>query len=390
MSMNATLAAAFANIEKWEQEQEQEQAEQANTPAPNTDDSSAAPVVTADEISLSDATTAPHGWDVAETSVDDSESLDSNDVDDDQSANTWTPIAEAAAPLVRKAIKIKGLDEKAVLAQLKRSMYSPYKLDVDESKAYGAGNVNKHLFEGRDNRVRRTISKFTEVYTYFNDNTVPWATGVRMLNIDHYFDFTAGLRQRIDEALAAADDLAAHWDEEVQADLDRLAKIAAAKGKPNLANPDDYPTAQEIRSRFDIEVRYMPVPTAGDFRVNISDEDKASLQKQLEDAEDAAAKHVIAEMLEPMQRAVEKLSVPIGQDGSIFRDSLIDNIVEVAERMERVNVSDDRNVTDKIAELKSLATTYANNKDVLRSTPTVRAKAASQINDLVSQMAGLV
>lgn len=364
MSMNATLAAAFANIEKWEQEQ----AELAKAPTANTDDSSAAPVVT----------------------VDNSESLDSNDVDEDQPANTWTSIAEAAAPLVRKAIKIKGLDEKAVLAQLKRSMYSPYKLDVDESKAYGAGNVNKHLFEGRDNRVRRTISKFTEVYTYFNDNTVPWATGVRMLNIDHYFDFTAGLRQRIDEALAAADDLAAHWDEEVQADLDRLAKIAAAKGKPNLANPDDYPTAQEIRSRFDIEVRYMPVPTAGDFRVNISDEDKASLQKQLEDAEDAAAKHVIAEMLEPMQRAVEKLSVPIGQDGSIFRDSLIDNIVEVAERMERVNVSDDRNVTDKIAELKSLATTYANNKDVLRSTPTVRAKAASQINDLVSQMAGLV
>lgn len=387
MAMNATLAAAFANIEKWEEEQ----AAKANTP---DEHDSSAPVVTTDEISRSDANQAPHGWDVAETSVYDFDSSHQGDADEYQSANTWAHVADAAAPQVEKTtrrfIKIKGLDEKAVLVQLKRSMYSPYKIDEAESAAYGAGNVNKHLFEGRNNRVRQTISKFTEVRTFFNDNTVPWATGVRMLNIDHYFDFTAKMRQLIDAALAAADDLAANWDFEVQADLRRLQAIANAKGKPYLANPDDYPTADEIRSRFGIDVRYMPVPTAGDFRVNISDEDKASLQKQLEDAEDAAAKHVITEMLAPMQRAVEKLSVPIGADGAIFRDSLIDNIVEVADRMGRANVSDDPSITDKIAELKSLATTYANNKDVLRSMPDVRKKAATQISDLMSQMAGLV
>lgn len=377
MNINDTLAAAFANVARWEEEQNSKVA------APDVDDSSVAPVVTADEISLSDATTAPSGWDVAETSVDDA---------DDQSANTWTPVAEAAAPLVRKAIRVKGLDEKAVLVQLKRSMYSPYKRDEEETRQYGAGNVNKHLFEGRDNRVRRTLSKFGEVRSFVNDNTVPWATGVRMLNIMHHTEFSAGLRRRIDEALDAADDLAAHWEDEVQADLDRLAAIAAAKGKPNLANPSDYPSVDDIRGRFAIDVRYMPIPQASHFdpRFGLSDEEKASLQKQLDDAEDAAAQHVISEMLKPMQAAVEKLAVPIGQDGSIFRDSLIDNIVEVAHRMERVNLSDDPTITDKIAELKSLATTYANNKDVLRSAPTVRAKAATQINDLMSQMAGLV
>ena len=387
MSMNATLAAAFANIEKWEEEQ----AAKGNTPTPDEHDSSA-PVTATDEISLNDVNPAPHGWDVAETSVDDYGGGFSNDVDEDQSADTWTHVADAATPLVRRAIQIKGLDEKAVLVQLQRSMYSPYKRDEAESAAYGAGNVNKHLFEGRNNRVRQTISKFSEVRTFFNDNTVPWATGVRMLNIDHYFDFTSKLRKLIDDALAAADDLAVNWDHEVQADLRRLQAIAAAKGKPELANPDDYPSADEIRSRFGIDVRYMPVPTADGFdpRLGISEEDKASLQKQLEDAEDAAAKHVITEMIAPMKSAVEKLNVPIGADGAIFRDSLIDNIVEVADRMGRVNLSDDPSITDKIAELKSLATTYANNKDVLRSMPDVRKKAATQISDLMTQMAGLV
>lgn len=308
--------------------------------------------------------------------------------------DTFVSVADAAAPIVQEAkrnvINIKNLDEKAVLVQVKRRMYSPYKLDEAESKAYGAGNVNKHLFQGTDNRVKVAISKYTEVYTYVKDNTVPWTTGVELLNINHYMDFTRGLRERIDAANAAVADLVANWDTEVQRDLKRLQDIAYAKGKPNLADPNDYPDADEVAARFGIEVRYMPVPTTGDFRVGISDEDKASLQRQLDDATTNATKHVLNQMIEPMQRAVKKLTVPIGDDGSIFRDSLIDNMVDVADRMARVNVSDDPQITERIKDLQSLVNVYANNKDVLRNSQSVREKAATQIDDLMSQMAGLV
>lgn len=287
-------------------------------------------------------------------------------------------------------LNVKGLDEKAVLVSVKRRMYSPYKLDKEESEKYGAGNVNKHLFEGRDNKVKETISKFTAVYTWVKDNTVPWSTGVDMLNINHYFEFNKGLRERIEDAEKAVEDLYRNWDREVQADLARLMRIATAKGKPSLANINDYPDAEEMRSRFGIDVRYMPVPTTGDFRVGISDEDKASLQRQLEEAESNAARHVIQSMLEPMQRAAEKLSVPIGKDGAVFRDTLIDNMVDVAERMAKVNLSDDSSVLKQINDLKALVGAYANNKDVLRQSPVVRNKAASQIKSLVNQMQGLV
>ena len=311
-----------------------------------------------------------------------------------QPANTFVDEPMVCTPVQElekfEDIQVSTLNTKAVLVHLRRSMYSPYKLDQAESKAYGAGNVNKHLFEGRDNRVRQTISKFSEVRQFVNDNTVPWSTGVRLLNMANYLDFTASLRVMTAEALAAADDLAANWDDEVSTDLDRLAKIAYSKGKPDLANPDDYPHASEIRERFGIEVDFSAVPTTGDFRVAISEEDKASVNRQVQKRMASVAKHVISEMLEPMQRAVDKLNVPIGHEGAFFRDSLIDNIVNVADRMDRVNLSDDPVVTDKIASLKSLASTYADNKDVLRSMPDVRKKAATQINDLVSQMAGLV
>ena len=305
-----------------------------------------------------------------------------------QSDETLTP--EPVNTLTPNTINIKNLDEKAVLVQVKRRMYSPYKLDTEESKAYGAGNVNKHLFEGRNNRVKEAISKYGEVYKFVKDNTVPWTTGVELLNIEHYMAFTSGLRQLIDDANQAVNDLVTHWDAEVAADLKRLGDIAYAKGKPNLANPSDYPSADEVAAKFNIEVRYMPVPTTGDFRVGISDEDKASLQQQLDDATANASKHVLTQMIDPMRRAVEKLTVKIGEDGSVFRDSLIDNMVDVADRMRRVNLSDDPKIVNAIRDLQSLVTTYANNKDMLRSSQTVREKAATQIDDLMGQMAGLV
>jgi hypothetical protein len=346
-----------------------------------------------------------HAAPAAPPAVDDSSSaqpvdtLTSTTVDygaeiNDDDKNTFKPVGEIVAPIVQEAkrefVKVKNLDEKAVLVQVKRRMYSPYKLDEAESKAYGAGNVNKHLFQGTNNRVKVAISAYTAVYSFVKDNTVPWTTGVELLNIDHYMDFTSGLRQLIDKANDAVNDLVANWDHEVRTDLQRLQDIAYAKGKPDLADPNDYPEADEVAARFGIEVRYMPVPTTGDFRVGISDEDKASLQKQLDDATANASSHVLTQMLEPMQRAASKLAVPIGQDGSIFRDSLVDNLVDVSSRMAKVNISDDPFITERIKDLQSLIGTYANNKDMLRNNQSVREKAASQIDALCGQMAGLV
>jgi len=293
---------------------------------------------------------------------------------------------------VSEVLKVKGLDEKAVLISVKRNMYSPYKLDQEESRQYGAGNVNKHLFEGRDNLVKSTISKFTEVYTYVKDNTVPWTTGVDMLNMNHYLEFTTGLRKRVDDAHRAVDTLCLSWEDEVKADLERLSEIALAKGKPNLANENDYPDVDELRSKFGIHIRFMPVPTTGDFRVEISDDDKASLQQQLDDAGVNANKHVIKSMIEPMERAIAKLSVPIGNNGSVFRDTLVDNLVEVTERMNKINLSDDATIQDSIDNLRDLISTYASEqgKDLLRSNQTSREKAVNDIDSLCKQMSGLV
>ena len=49
--------------------------------------------------------------------------------------------------------------------------------------------------------------------------------------------------------------------------------------------------------------------------------------------------------------------------------SMIDNMVDVASRMAKVNVSDDPVIAERIKDLQSLVGTYANNKDMLRNEP---------------------
>ena len=222
--------------------------------------------------------------------------------------------------------------------------------------------------------------------------TVPWATGVRLLNANLYMEFSTELRKCIDDANRAVDKLVGDWDTAVQTDYNRMLRIAQAKGKPNIANINDYPDAQTLRSKYGVDVQYMPVPTADGFdpRLGMSEADQASVQDRVDDAEANGAKYVIKQMLDPMSDAVKKLQVNIGDKGSIFRDSLIDNMVEVADRMGRINISDDPVIADRIRDLRSLVGTYANNKDVLRNSQSVRSKAATQIDTLVGQMAGLV
>lgn len=290
---------------------------------------------------------------------------------------------------------MKTLDQKAVLVRLRRRMYAPFKRDVNESKKYGAGNVNKHLFEGKHNRVKEVLRCYSDVYTYTKAHTVPWLDdGTDLLNIELYDEFTAGLRARIDAANKAVDDLVANWDEEVQVDLARLQAIDVARNDGVVrANLADYPTAEEVRSKFGITVRFAPVPTTGDFRVGISEEDRASLQAELDEVEQNAARHVVLSLLEPMQKAVEKLAVPIGVEGpggATFRDSLILNISEVADRMTKANISNDPQLTERIRDLQAVVQQYAGNIDVLRESPTVRTKAKDQISELMSKMAGLV
>ena len=66
------------------------------------------------------------------------------------------------------------------------------------------------------------------------------------------------------------------------------------------------------------------------------------------------------------------------------------NMVDVADRMRRANISDDPAISQRIHELTTLSTDLNRNTDVLRHSHTARSAAVNDISTLMGKMQGLV
>jgi len=281
---------------------------------------------------------------------------------------------------------MKTLSEKAVLVRLKIGRFQPYAYDesatrqVHESVGVErAGRFNKRLLH-KSERFLAANSALTAVYTHHNRLTLPWLDeGMRILPTDMYFQYNTDINKLVATADAAVKDLVDHWQEEIDRDRERLGA---------LFNAADYP--DDISDRFYVSTSFFPVPSAGDFRVEIDEEDKLSLEKAVKEAEGKAAQHVIQSLIEPLEKAAEKLHVPIGDDGAKFRDSLITNIGEVASRMRKLNITGDHAIDEAIDRIMAFVRRYENDIDVLRRGPTSRALAANEAEEMVKRLQGIL
>jgi len=280
------------------------------------------------------------------------------------------------------------LADKALLVKLSQSRYQPYAHDAAATSiieqttgVVGAGRYNKRLFAG-NKQLTDVNTKFNVLYSEYLKRTVPWLDdGVRMTPNELYFEFAQDMREYIRDALQAADQLVNNWDNMVAVDIARLG---------SLGNPDDYPTKEDIRAKFDARIQFFPVPTANDFRISVSDEDKMEMEDAIKQVEANISKHLLKEMLDPISSYVSKLSIPIGEKGAVFRDSLVENVNELVNRLPKLNINNDPEITRIINDVKAVVETYS--MTGLRESPIMRENAREKMariqKDLSAFMGG--
>jgi hypothetical protein len=287
---------------------------------------------------------------------------------------------------VDKVLEQQSLASKALLIKLVKGTYQPYVHDGQATTQVEAtngvskvGRFNKRLF--RDCFALDEANKaFNAVYNYHMKHTLPWLDdGMRILPSTLYFEYTQELRALIDEANKAADALDAVWADEVQKDLVRLGP---------LGKLSDYPTS--VRDKFYITVRFLPVPTTTDFRVHISDADRESLNQAIKDAETTVTKHIMTELMEPVKRLAQRCNEFSGESSERWHHSLVLNVQAVAERMGKLNVTDDETIDRFIADVNMSITAYAAQPDLLKEDPAERAVAYAKLEELNKRMAAFM
>lgn len=241
-----------------------------------------------------------------------------------------------------------NLDTCSMLVEFNASVWTARKLDkttTDEvvasknAVAKDAARVNKHLLAGRTELdvIQQMVGR---ARTYVYDHTLPWSdSGLRLLPTVNFVAFTERMNQ---------------FEEEFERLVSEFVTIyptlisAQAMSLGDMFKRSDYPTVNEIMTKFAFRIGFLPVPTAGDFRVDIGNEAQAELKARLnemaEERIEAAMRDIRTRLSDHMKRMSDRLTTDYVQGEAKqrrFHDSLVDGALELCDLTKALNVVGD-------------------------------------------------
>ena len=241
-----------------------------------------------------------------------------------------------------------NIDTCAMLVEFNASVWTARKLDktttneVVASKNAGAkdaARVNKHLLAGRTELdiIQQAVGRARQ---FVYDNTAPWSdSGLRLLPTVNFMKFT----ERMND-----------FEEEMETLVKAFVVIyptlitAQALALGDMFKRDDYPTANEMMTKFSFRVNYMPVPSSGDFRVDVGNQAQAELKARLESLTQERIDSAMADVRERLSTHLKRMSDRLTTDyvgGEAkqrrFHDTLVDGALELCDLTKALNVTND-------------------------------------------------
>jgi hypothetical protein len=235
-----------------------------------------------------------------------------------------------------------------MLVEFNASVWTARKLDktttneVVASKNAGAkdaARVNKHLLAGRTELdiIQQAVGRARQ---FVYDNTAPWSdSGLRLLPTINFMKFTERMNDFEEERETLVKAFVIIYPTLITAQ-------ALALG--DMFKRDDYPTANEMMTKFSFRVNYMPVPSSGDFRVDVGNQAQAELKARLESLTQERIDSAMADVRERLSTHLKRMSDRLTTDyvgGEAkqrrFHDTLVDGALELCDLTKALNVTND-------------------------------------------------
>jgi hypothetical protein len=198
-------------------------------------------------------------------------------------------------------------------------------------------DITRSCFPGRRSRIQTVVSESRQEHYFI---TLPWDdNGYRVLPAAAYMDHVEKMQSLSARFTRAVDALVHQFSTLVDQARVRLG---------GLFRPQDYPTLEELRSKFSFETRVLPLPDAGDFRVALGEEEKARIERQITAAVESSlqvgSRELWYRLYEAVHHMAERLSAyRVTKEGveHPFRDSVVVNLVKLVEVLPKLNVTAD-------------------------------------------------
>ena len=241
-----------------------------------------------------------------------------------------------------------NIDSCSMIVEFNASVWTARKLDktatdeVVHSKKAGAkdaARVNKHLLAGR-NELDVIQKHVNAVRTYVYSQTMPWSdSGQRLLPTSKFIEFNNRMDEENDKFWKLVNDFV---------DVYPSLITAQAMALGDMFNRADFPSQAEIAAKFDFSVGFLPVPTFGDFRIDVGNQAQEELKKKLNELSDkrveAAMQDVKDKLKDHLKRMSDRLTVDYVNGEAVtrkFHNSLVDGAFDLCDMVKSLNIVND-------------------------------------------------
>ena len=288
-------------------------------------------------------------------------------------------------------IDVPSISSSAMLVTMNVSKYSGVKKDKKAAQlvegtnqaARGATTVTKKLLGHC--RELSMINSYIDntrnrVHYYY---THPWIdNGPRLLHTSKYFDYHNQITHAQNELAGMVERFLVEYDQII---------TEARSFLGNLFDANEYPTADDLKSRFAIRVEYMPVPDSGDWRLDVSSEANSMLQNHYAALTQNKIQTVANDIWHKLYNNLEALTRGLdvredGTKGKIY-DAVFNRTVEMIDTLRKCNLTGDTKMTRMSNQLEQAL--YGLNTEMLKHNTPLRVDTKNKLDDIMKSLPSL-
>jgi hypothetical protein len=277
----------------------------------------------------------------------------------------------------------------SMLVELSTSVWTATKTDreatvtvtADNNAVSNAAKVQKNLMAGSS--LRKEISEAaSQCRAWHAARTLPWMDrGARLLPTSLFFEYKTEMNKRKAEFEA----LVAKFLDEYPV-LVQQAQVSLG----TLFDPGDYPSVQEVATKFGMTLTFSPVPDSGDFRLDIPAEDLAEVRASYEQSFNDRVTEAMAVPVEQLRAllltTVSKLTDDEGEGETKkrYHETLITNATNMCEMIPHMNLTNDpklENLRLRLLDVMSSVTI-----EDIRESAYVRADTKQRLEAIMTKM----
>ena len=287
-------------------------------------------------------------------------------------------------------ISTPSISSSATLVELGISKWTGRKLDkrasADVASANyasdGVANVHKKLL-GNCAELKAIDTLVGDARNTHYSMTMPWSdSGLRLLTTKAYFKYHETMTE-----------IQANFDDCVNTFLQAYDwEITQAQAKlGDLFNRNDYPTTESLSSKFGFRLSYMPLPEAGDFRLDINTEAQAEMKSHYETFYTTQLNNAMNDIwqraFKSLSRMSERLDYASHEDKKLFRDTLVTNVLDIVDLLSVCNITNDTQM--EAMRMKLEDTLQGITPDALREDAFLRAETKKSVDEVIKSLPSL-